>query len=203
MKSSNLSKRFVTGIVLFIPLWITLYIIWIFVKLVSNISSPFIKTLFYIFSISESTFLIRIISFLISLLLIYLLGWLTDTILGKKILKKFEYLIFRIPLVNDIYLSIKKLINFFIGYKTTHQDSKVVIIEYPRQGVFSFGIATIETKDKIGVFVPSTPNPTTGYLVFLPKQEVKFTKISVEEALKIIVSGGIITGAEEEIKKYL
>jgi uncharacterized membrane protein len=203
MKSSNLSKRFVTGIVLFIPLWITLYIIWIFVTLVSNISSPFIKTLFYIFSISESAFLIRIISFLISLLLIYLLGWLTDTILGKKILKKFEYLIFRIPLVNDIYLSIKKLVNFFIEYKTTHQDSKVVIIEYPRQGVFSLGIATIETKDKIGVFVPSTPNPTTGYIVFLPKQEVKFTTISVEEALKIIVSGGIITGAEEEIKKYL
>ncbi len=203
MQPSNLSKRFVTGIVLFIPLWITLYIIWIFVKLVSNISSPFIKTLFYIFSISESTFLIRIISFLISLLLIYLLGWLTDTILGKKILKKFEYLIFRIPLVSDIYLSIKKLVNFFIEYKTTHQDSKVVIIEYPRQGVFSFGIATIETKDKIAVFVPSTPNPTTGYLIFLPKQEVKFTTISVEEALKIIVSGGIVTGAEEEIKKYL
>jgi len=200
MQPSNLSKRFVTGIVLFIPLWITLYIIWIFVKLVSNISSPFIKTLFYIFSISESTL---IISFLISLLLIYLLGWLTDTILGKKILKKFEYLIFRIPLVSDIYLSIKKLVNFFIEYKTTHQDSKVVIIEYPRKGVFSFGIATIETKDKIGVFVPSTPNPTTGYLIFLPKQEVKFTTISVEEALKIIVSGGIVTGAEEEIKRYL
>ncbi len=202
IKKVSFRKHFITGIILFIPIWITLFIIWMFIKLISNITSPFIKTLLFIFDLPESPLLIRTIGFFISILLFYLLGVIADTIFGRKILKMIETTVLKIPIVNEIYLSTKKLINFFTEYKGI-QGNKVVIIEYPRQGVFSLGVATIQTEDKVGVFIPSTPNPTTGYLVFFPKQDVRYTSLSVEEALKIIVSGGIAVGSKEEIEKYL
>jgi len=202
IKKVSFRKHFITGIILFIPIWITLFIIWMFIKLISNITSPFIKTLLFIFDLPESPLLIRTIGFFISILLFYLLGVIADTIFGRKILKMIETTVLKIPIVNEIYLSTKKLINFFTEYKGI-QGNKVVIIEYPRQGVFSLGVATIQTEDKVGVFIPSTPNPTTGYFVFFPKQEVRYTSLSVEEALKIIVSGGIAVGSKEEIEKYL
>jgi uncharacterized membrane protein len=201
-KKFSFRKHFITGIVLFIPIWITLFIIWMFIKLISNITSPFIKTLLFIFDLPETPVLIRTIGFFISVILFYLLGVAADTIFGRKILKTIETTALKIPIVNEIYLSTKKLVNFFTEYKGI-QSNKVVIVEYPRQGVFSFGIATVQTEDKIGVFIPSTPNPTTGYLIFFPKQEVKFTAITVEDMLKIVVSGGIATGSKEEIEKYL
>jgi len=201
-KKFSFRKHFITGIVLFIPIWITLFIIWMFIKLISNITSPFIKTLLFIFDLPETPVLIRTIGFFISVILFYLLGVAADTIFGRKILKTIETTVLKIPIVNEIYLSTKKLVNFFTEYKGI-QSNKVVIVEYPRQGVFSLGIATIQTGDKIGVFIPSTPNPTTGYLVFFPKQEVKFTTITVEDMLKMVVSGGIATGSKEEIEKYL
>ena len=201
-KKIFLKKYFITGIILFIPIWITLFIIWMFIKLISNITSPFIKTLLFIFDLPETPLLIRSVGFFISMILFYLLGMIADTIFGRKIFKIVETTILKIPIVNEIYLSTKKLVNFFAEYKGI-QSNKVVVVEYPRHGVFSFGIATVQTEDKVGVFIPSTPNPTTGYFVFFQKQEVKYTSLSVEEALKIIVSGGIATGSKKEIDKYL
>jgi len=204
MKFKKLSfrKHFITGIILFVPIWITLFLIWMFVKLVSNITLPFIRTLLFIFDLPESPLLTTTIGFFISIILFYLIGVAASTIFGRKVLKTFEGTILKIPIINEIYLSVKKLINFFVEYKGI-QSNKVVIVEYPRQGVFSFGIATVQTEDKVGVFIPSTPNPTTGYFVFFSKQEVRYTSLSVEDALKIIVSGGIATGSKDEIEKYL
>ena len=202
LKKFSFKKRFITGVILFVPIWITLWLIWMFVKLVANVTSPFIRTLLFIFDLPESSFLITSIGFFISLSLFYLIGTVADTIFGRRVLKIFERGILKIPVINEIYLSIKKLIDFFVEYKGM-QNNKVVIVEYPRQGVFAFGIATIQIENKVGVFIPSTPNPTTGYFVFFPKQEVRYISLSVEDALKIIVSGGIATGSKEEIEKYL
>ncbi len=202
LKKFSFKKRFITGVILFVPIWITLWLIWMFVKLVANVTSPFIRTLLFIFDLPESSFLITSIGFFISLSLFYLIGTVADTIFGRRVLKIFERGILKIPVINEIYLSIKKLIDFFVEYKGM-QNNKVVIVEYPRQGVFAFGIATIQTKDKVGVFIPSTPNPTTGYLVFFAKQEIRYTSLSVEEALKIIVSGGIAASSKDEITRYL
>lgn len=197
----KLTKNFITGILLFIPLWITSYIVWLFFKLISSIAKPFISTLMLILNLPENEFVIRIVSFILSLLLIYLFGFVANTIIGKSILKSIENFIIRIPLINDVYIASKKLVNFFTEYKGI-QGNKVVVVEYPRKEVYSIGIITVETKEKYGIFIPSTPNPTTGYLIFFQKEEVKMTELSVDEALKIIVSGGIVSGGEE-IKKYL
>lgn len=196
-----IKKYFITGIILLVPLWITLYIVWLFIKLISNITSPLIITIMFVLNIPRTPALVRIISFLLSLVFICLLGGVANTIVGKNILKSVERLLLGIPVLNDIYLSMKKLVHFFTTYKDI-KGNKVVIIEYPRKGVYSIGIATIETDDKTGVFIPSTPNPTTGYLIFFEKNEIKNTTLSVEEALRIIVSGGIAPGSEE-VKKYL
>lgn len=196
-----IKKHFVTGIILLVPLWITLYIIWLFIKLISNLTSPMITTLMFILDIPREPVLVRLISFLISLAFICILGALANTIVGKNILKSVERILFNIPVLNDIYISMKKLVHFFTEYKGI-KGNKVVIVEYPRKGTYTLGIVTLETDNKIGVFIPSTPNPTTGYLVFFEKNEVKNTSLSVEEALRIIVSGGIASGSEE-VSKYL
>ncbi len=195
------TKNFITGLLLFIPLWITSYIVWLFFKLISSITAPFISTSMLILNIPENEFMIRTISFVLSLFLIYLFGFIANTIIGKNILKLIENLLMRIPIITDVYIASKKLVNFFTEYKGI-QGNKVVVVEYPRKEVYSIGIITVETKEKYGVFIPSTPNPTTGYLIFFQKEEVKITTLSVDEALKIIVSGGIVSGTEE-IKKYL
>lgn len=198
----QIKKFFITGLILLIPLWITVYIVWLFIKFVSSIVSPFIITLIVMFELPQNMFLVRFISFLLALGVIYLIGVLANTIFGRQIFKKIELLIMKIPLVSDVYIAAKKIVNFFTEYKNL-QGNKVVVVEYPRKGVFSFGIVTIEAESKIGVFIPSTPNPTTGYLVFFPKDEVVYTTFSIDEALRIIVSGGIASGKIDEIKKYL
>lgn len=201
MKKNIQKKHFITGLILFIPIWITIYIIWLFIKLISNIAKPFIITIIQMVNFPINHFVITTISFIISVIIIYCIGLAANTILGKSLFKKIESIIMKIPIISDIYIASKKLVNFFTEYKEI-KNNKVVIVEYPRTGVFTIGISTIETEDKIGVFIPSTPNPTTGYLVFFPKEETKITTLSVEEALRIIVSGGIAVD-NEELKKFL
>lgn len=190
MNKDIIRKYFLTGLILLIPLWITLYIVWLFLKLISNISTPFIITLFYAFKIPENKFLLFLSSLIISLIIIYLIGFLANTVIGKSILKNLEKYFYKIPIIKDIYTSAKKLIYFFTEQKET-KNNQVVIVEYPRKGCYTIGIITLKTEDKVGVFVPSTPNPTTGYLIFLSKDEIKPIDLSIEEALKIIISGGI------------
>jgi uncharacterized membrane protein len=199
---SKIKKHFLTGLVLLIPLWVTVYIIWLFIKWISNLAKPFILTFLYILEIQETPFLIRILSFFASVLLIYLFGLITNSIVGKKLFLRIENFLIQFPIIREIYSSTKKLINFFIEYKY-HKSNKVVLVEYPRKGMYCLGILTLEFKDKnkLGIFIPSTPNPTTGYFVFLSKEEVQFTDLSVEDAVQIIVSGGIIS--TKEIEKYL
>ncbi len=199
---SKIKKHFLTGLVLLIPLWVTVYIIWLFIKWISNLAKPFILTFLYILEIQETPFLIRILSFFASVLLIYLFGLITNSIVGKKLFLRIENFLIQFPIIREIYSSTKKLINFFIEYKY-YKSNKVVLVEYPRRGMYCLGILTLEFKDKnkLGIFIPSTPNPTTGYFVFLSKEEVQFTDLSVEDAVQIIVSGGIVSS--KEIEKYL
>ncbi len=196
-----MKKHILTGIAILLPLWITFFILWIFIKWVSNITKPFVTIVsVYLLGIESSTF-IRITSFIASIAFIYLIGVVANNIIGKKIITKVESTITTFPIIRDIYLSAKKLINFFIEYKSHHWN-KVVLIEFPKAGFHSIGVVTSEIgNDKIGVFVPTTPNPTTGWLIFVDRQQVKPTSLSVEEALQIVVSGGVVR--PEELEKKL
>lgn len=199
MRKEIIKKYFITGLILLIPLWITIYIIWLFVKLISNISTPFIIAIFYTFRIQENEFIKFLFSFVISLIIIWLIGYLANTVIGKNLLKTLEMYFYKIPIIKDIYISAKKLINFFTERKEL-RSNQVVLVEYPRKDCYTIGIVTASIENKLGVFIPSTPNPTTGYLIFVNSQEVKPVDLSIEEAFKIIVSGGISIDAPEKNK---
>jgi uncharacterized membrane protein len=199
---THLQKNFFTGLLVLLPLWITFVIILIFTRWVSNIARPVVVGVSIYFLGIENEIFIRAISFFVSMFIIYTIGLLANNFFGKKIIVKLEEMLKNVPVINDIYNSSKKLVNFIFHYNT-YQGNKIVLVEYPRKDVYSFGIVTVEqeTSDKIGVFIPTTPNPTTGMFVFVKKDEVKNTNLNIEEALKIIVSGGVIKS--DDLTKFL
>jgi uncharacterized membrane protein len=120
--------------------------------------------------------------------------------IGKKILQDFEKFFSGLPLVKNIYPGFKQLVLFLLAQKE-FGFQKVVLVEYPSKGLWSVGFLTndqfpkisgIFNKDIVSVFVPSSPGPLTGYVVFVPREEVKFPDISVSDALKIVISGGVV-----------
>jgi uncharacterized membrane protein len=130
---------------------------------------------------------------------IFLLGLVGTNILGRRILANFESLLLRLPLVRTVYSGAKQVVETFQGPGRSFQ--RVVLIEYPRKGVWALGLVATERHDSlrlfpseivVTVFIPTTPNPTSGYLVIVSPEDVKEIDFTVEEAFKFIVSGGII-----------
>jgi len=194
-------NNFLTGLITLLPLFVT----FIFFKWMMNFLHKQLN--FIPRQIFPDNLLFRaffeIGLFLIIILFIYLFGILTSKYIGKEFLSFIENLIKKIPLVNSVYSGIKQIID-----SLTLKEKKflnAVLVEYPRKGILSIGFVTGEiviNKNKLlKVFVPSTPNPTTGYLIFCHKKDVKYLNISVETALKLILSGGIISIKEIDVKK--
>ena len=137
----------------------------------------------------------KILGFILTIIFLYILGLIISNVIGKKMYKIFESLLSRIPVVNKIYKSIKQ-ITATLSMPNSKAFQKVVLIEYPRKGVWTICMVTGETMDKkelyYNVFVPTTPNPTSGYLLFIKASETKPIDLSVEDGLKVIISGGMI-----------
>ena len=134
---------------------------------------------------------------IISLFLITFIGWLSLSFLGKKLLDLFNRILKKIPILRTIYSAVGQLTETFA--KSESDKKSVVLVEYPRKGTWAVGFATKENKgeirsrvgeDLINVFVPTTPNPTSGFLLMFPKKEVIFLNLSFEQASKFIVSAG-------------
>jgi uncharacterized membrane protein len=138
--------------------------------------------------------------FIIVILAVFLVGLLLKTLVFKPVLHSIERLITRIPLINPVYTGVKQLVHAF-GAQDKHSFKKVVLVEFPRVGVYSIGFVTSEiapefsplTSDKfLSVFIPTTPNPTSGFLVLLPETQVTTINLSHQKAMALIISGGII-----------
>ena len=128
-----------------------------------------------------------------------LIGLIFSTLFGKAILGYFDNLITRIPFAGNVYKAIKQITETFSNADTAYQ--KVVLIEYPRKDIYAIGFMTGETKgeikdrkkiDMVNVFVPTTPNPTSGFLLFIPKEDAVELDMSVEDAIKLVVSAGMV-----------
>jgi uncharacterized membrane protein len=135
----------------------------------------------------------------VTVILIWLSGVLVSNFVGKKILKTAEALLMKIPMANGIYDAIRKLTNVFFSDKSNFK--RVVLIEWPRKGVYSIAFITADAvgevqeatnEEVVNVFMPTTPNPTTGFLVLVPKGDIIPLKMSVDDAVKLIISGGIV-----------
>jgi uncharacterized membrane protein len=149
-----------------------------------------------------------LIGLIIAIILIYIVGWLVGSFIGRRLYHKGEELIHRVPLIRSIYPSIKQVTDFFVGAKSGPQFSAVVAVEYPRKGLWSVGMVTGETMRNIEkragvpcltVFIPSSPTPFTGYVITVPKADTIDLPITIEEAIKFAVSGGVLIPPSQQI----
>ena len=196
-KSAALLLRnyFITGVVVLIPIGFTLYLSKILIGLSSKVIPENINPNSYL------PFAIPGIEIIISIFIITIVGGLSLSFLGKKILKLIDDLFKKIPFLRTVYTAILQMTETFS--KKDNDQKSVVLIEYPRKGVWAVGFATkentgemaIKTKQKlINVFVPTTPNPTSGFLLMFPIDDVIYLNMTFEEASKFIVSAGTSSG---------
>ncbi len=190
---TSIRNNFIAGIVVLIPIGITLYLTLFFIKLLSNILPNEINPNHYL------PYNIPGLEILISLFIITFIGWLSLSFIGKRLFNLFETILNKIPILRTIYSAVDQLTETFT--KKSSGDKNVVLIEYPRKGVWAVGFATRENtgeikkktqQDLVNVFVPTTPNPTSGFLLMFPKSEIIYLDLTFEEASKFIVSAGSI-----------
>ena len=188
----NNNKYIITGFLVIIPIFLTFQIAEFLFGLVSGSGVIVLNNFFP----DMPSYLSGIIGFSIVLLSIYIIGMLVSNIFGKKILSSFDRLISDIPVINMIYKTIKQITSS-VGDPEKESFKKVVLIEYPRRGVWTLAMVTGESKDKdsnqyYNVYLPTTPNPTSGFMLYTLKSDILETNLSVEEGLRIIISGGVI-----------
>ena len=188
---SKLRNNFIAGVVVLIPIGITLYLTLFIIKFSSKIIPKEINPNNYL------PFDIPGLEILIAVIIITLIGWLSLSFIGKKFFELFNNVLRKIPILRTIYSAIGQMTESFT--KTDNKQKSVVLLEYPRKGVWAVGFATKENKglikkkvneDLINVFVPTTPNPTSGFLLMVPKNDLIYLDISFEQASKFIVSAG-------------
>ena len=188
---ARLRNYFITGIVVLVPIGITLYLTKFFISVSSNLIPKEINPNSYL------PFSIPGLEILLSIIFITVIGWLSLSFIGKKILQLVNETLKRIPILRTIYSAIGQMTESLAPRKGNKKS--VVLIEYPRKGSWAVGFATKENKGEISkktstelvnVFVPTTPNPTSGFLLMFPKKEIIYLDMTFEEASKFIVSAG-------------
>jgi len=203
--SKKIQRYFLTGIVVLTPIVLTIYIFWKIFIIFDNWMAGILQFLFVrVLGISNYYHRVPGIGILVMILLIILVGILTRLYVGRKLLDLGNWIVGKIPFFNSIYMTLKQIVEALFSDKG-EVFRKAVLIEYPRKGIYSIGFMTQDTrgevqnhssKDLISIFLPTTPNPTSGFLLFVPKEDAIELNMSIEEAIKLIVSGGAINPEE-------
>ena len=188
---TRIRNYFIAGVVVLIPIGMTIYLTLFLVSISSKILPKEINPNHYL------PYNIPGVEIVTSIILITLIGWLSLSFIGKKMLDIFNNSLKRIPILRTFYSAIVQMTETFT--KTDKSQKNVVLVEYPRKGTWAVGFATKENfgeisnktkKNLINVFVPTTPNPTSGFLLMFPKDEVIYLDLTFEEASKFIISAG-------------
>jgi len=196
----RLRSYFLTGLVVLVPLVLTAYIIWnLFLSIdgiLRGVINNFILEQFG-FSAGRQ---IPGIGFIALVLIIIATGVIARNYFGRRIVVFGDHMVERIPLINRVYGAIKQISTAFLSSKR-EVFKKAVLFEYPRKGIFSIGFYTQDTRgpvqqslpeDVVSIFLPTTPNPTSGFLLFVPKSNIIELDLTIEEALKLVISGGAV-----------
>ncbi len=187
----KIRNYFLTGVVVLIPIAISVYLVIFIVNLSAKLLPDEVNPNYYL------PYNIPGVEILIAFIIITIIGGLSVSFIGKKLLQLINDLFKRIPVLRTIYSAVVQMIETFT--KSKDNKKSVVLIEYPKKGTYAIGFATKENtgtikkktgKELINVFVPTTPNPTSGFLLMFPKEDVIYLDISFEEASKFIVSAG-------------
>jgi len=193
----------VTGLVVVIPLWLTFFVMKFFFNWISSFAFPvvnyFVADRYWVHVIA------RFLSFFISIISIIILGFITNRVFGKSALNSIEKLIKKLPVFGMVHSAAKQFINFIFGKDGIEKFKKIVFVPYPNKGVYSVafltGEQTIKGEKYLCAFMPTTPNPTTGFLLLFREKEVIYTDYTVEQAFQFIVSVGVINMGKKINKK--
>lgn len=196
-------NAFLTGLLAVLPLGITVFIL---VFLLNSVGAPVSQFILQKFNIPLGNnglfdFTVNTLSTILVVFLIAILGYLSSYVFGKFFIRSTERVIGILPFIRTLYRTAKQIIGTFSKNRGAIFE-KAVLVEFPRKGIYSIGFLTGEAKSElqlktaetvVSVFVPTTPNPTSGFLLYLPKEEVKILQMTVADALKCIISGGVFT----------
>ena len=199
----KLRSWFFTGLLVTAPVLLTLYITWLVVDVLDSQVVNLLPASWHEFSVLNVPIFGQIPGFglLIGVIIITLIGAVAAGFLGRWIIKLGEKVLNKMPVVRSIYSAFKQILETVLASQSdAFRD--VVLVQYPREGLWVIGFVTGVTKGEVqdsipittvNVFVPTTPNPTSGFLLFCPKDDLIYLKMTVEQALKLVVSGGIVT----------
>jgi uncharacterized membrane protein len=199
-----MKRKFITGLVAILPIGLTLFVLQFLVLRIGGLLKVAFRRIPWL-SLLPSP-IISIIGFLSILLLIYMIGVITSSYIGNRLLKFAENLISKLPIIRTLYTAVRRFTNAIFIDKSAFK--KAILIEYPRRGIYTLAFMTNESSwdiDTIGanisLFVPTTPNPTSGFYLVVPRAEVRETNLTIDEALRTIISGGVILPKHRQTRR--
>lgn len=196
--NSFIKRYFITGLLVITPLWGTYLILKALFLTLEGVLGDFLSDYFRYYMPG--------LGVVVLIVIIFLAGLLTTNFLGRKLLEIWELFLQRVPVISNVYKLVKSIVDT-ISLQGKEQFNRVVLIEFPRKGHYSFAFVTGITKGEvqevtkekvINVYVPTTPNPTSGYFLLVPESEIIPLSMSVEDAMKMIISGGLYTPSMPE-----
>lgn len=205
---SRLRGNFIAGLIVIAPIGLTVWLIWSFVGWIDSWVLPFVPDAYHPDQVlkrflgEESELSIRGVGVLLFLVFTMLVGWMGKGILGRSFLRFGEQMVDRMPVVRSIYNGLKQIAETVLSQRDTSFE-RACLVEYPRKGIWAIAFISTSAKgeiasgipvqdDKISVFLPTTPNPTSGFLLFVPKADVIELNMSVEDAAKLVISAGLV-----------
>lgn len=209
--------KFVSGIIILLPTLITVFLFLLAFRFIdSNVARPLGAFIIYIIkltplTISDNPIWPSLIGFPVTIILIYLVGYFTASFLGKKLFKTIEiWIMTRFPIIKEVYPYAKQFIDTFISTEKKTQFKSVVSVEFPHAGMYAIGFITADGlkdlrtqtgKKIITVFVPTSPAPFTGFTLFVAEDKIIHLNMTIDEAIRIIMSGGVLTPPNQQPDK--
>lgn len=209
---TRLRNYFLTGFIICAPLAITAYLVWTFIGWVDSWVKPYIPQVYN--PDNYLPFSIPGFGLIVAFFVITMVGFLTANFIGRSIVRYGEDLLSRMPFVRNLYSGLKQIFQTVFSEQETSFE-KVALIEYPRKGLWALCFIATDTRgevdvvlkengqETVSVFLPTTPNPTSGFLLFVPKDDMQILDMGVEQAAKLVISAGLVAPEFEEVTKKL
>lgn len=203
---SRLRASFLTGIVVIAPVWLTVWLIWSVVGWIDSAVLPLVPQQFHPEQYVGIN--LRGVGVVIFLIFTVIVGWIAKGILGRSLIHFGESVVNRMPVVRSVYSGIKQ-ISETVFAQTERSFEKACLIQYPRRGIWAIGFVSTTARGEVSdraetggallsVFVPTTPNPTSGFLLFFPEEDVILLDMSIEDAAKLVISAGLVYPNEKD-----
>ncbi len=205
--SARVRNYFLTGILVTAPVSLTFYLAWLFIDFVDNRVASLIPVKYH--PETYLPFAVPGLGVLIVVLALTIIGALTAGFLGRLVVRVYESLLNRMPVIRGVYSALKQILETVLAQQSqAFRDA--VLVEYPRRGIWAIAfimgrtegeVQNLTEEECVNIFLPTTPNPTSGFLLFVPRKELVSLTMSVEEALKMVISGGIVTPPDRRPRK--